>query len=112
MVAKEGEPRVSEFSKERYRTPSGSQLNDFLGVASEFFGTGGSSRNKMKPYPLAEELLRPVLRVVMPRAHARDPRWTIQRAVGSAALVARYLPSRSRRILPAPPQFKPLEAER
>ncbi len=60
----------------------------------------------MKPYPLAEELLRPVLRVAMPRADARDPRWTTQRAVRSAAFPARYLPPLRRRILPVPPHIQ------
>lgn len=53
----------------------------------------------MKPYPVAEELLGPVLLVVMPRA------------AGSAAFLARYLPRRGRRrIIPAPPQIQALGA--
>jgi hypothetical protein len=63
----------------------------------------------MKPYPLAEEFLRPVLRVAMHRADARDPRWTTECAVGSAAFLARYLPQRGRRrILPVPSQIQAL----
>ncbi len=50
------------------------------------------SRNEMKPYPLVDELLRPILRVARPRTDARDPCWTTQRAVGTAAFLARYLP--------------------
>ena len=41
------------------------------------------------------------------RADARDPRWTAQRAVGSAAFLTRYLPPRARRrIIPVPPQIQ------
>ena len=60
----------------------------------------------MKPYPLVDEIIRPVLRVGMPRA----PRliapggtmhvmagWRAQRAVGSPAFVAPYVPRRGRR---------------
>jgi putative transposase len=44
-----------------------------------------------------------------PSADARDPRWSTQRAVGSAAFVARYTPRRGRRrIVPAPPQIQEL----
>ena len=44
-----------------------------------------------------------------PRTDARDPRWTSQRAVGSAAFVARYVPRRGRRkIVPVPPQIQAL----
>jgi hypothetical protein len=66
----------------------------------------------MKPYLVAEEILGPVLRLAMPRAprpDARDPRWTTQRAVGSAGFVARYVPPRGRRkIIPVPPQIQAL----
>jgi hypothetical protein len=45
----------------------------------------------MKPYPVAEELLGPVLRVAMPSG------------VGSASILIGYLPARGRRrIIPAP----------
>jgi putative transposase len=44
-----------------------------------------------------------------PRLDARDPRWTTQRAVGSAAFLTRYLPARGRRrIIPVPPQIQAL----
>jgi len=43
------------------------------------------------------------------RAEARDPRWTTQRAVGSAAFLTRYLPPRGRRrIIHVPPQIQAL----
>ncbi len=46
-----------------------------------------------------------------PRADARDPRWRTQRAVGTAAFVARYTPRRGRRrIVPVPPQIQALGA--
>ena len=48
----------------------------------------------MKPYPLANDLLRPLLQVAMPRADARDPRGIRQRAVGSAEFLTRYPPTR------------------
>jgi len=38
-----------------------------------------------------------------PQADARDPRWTSQRAVGSPAFVARYVPRRGRRRIGIPP---------
>jgi len=42
-----------------------------------------------------------------PGLDARDPRWTTQRAVGSPAFVARYIPRRGRRrIVPVPPQIQ------
>ncbi len=59
----------------------------------------------MEPYPVVDDLLRPIQRVTMPRPDARDPCWTTQRAVGSAAFLARSLPRRRRRILPVPPQI-------
>ena len=55
----------------------------------------------MKLYPVVDDLLHPVLRVAMhraprllapsadPRADARDPRWSTQRAVGSPAFLER-----------------------
>jgi putative transposase len=44
-----------------------------------------------------------------PTADARDPRWTTQRAVGTAAFVARYTPPRSRRrLVPVSPQIQVL----
>lgn len=60
----------------------------------------------MKPYPPVHDLLRAILRVAMPWADARDPGWTTQRAVGSAAFLARYLPPRRRRIIAVPPQIQ------
>ena len=46
-----------------------------------------------------------------PRADARDPHWSRQRAVGSAAFVARYTPPRGRRrIVSVPPQIQALGA--
>ncbi len=55
----------------------------------------------MKPYPLVDDLVRPVLRVAM------------QRAVGSAAFLARYLPARGRRrIIPVPPQIQALGGQK
>ena len=51
----------------------------------------------MKPFPRVGDLLRPVLRVAMPRA------------MGSAAFLARYLPSRGKRkIIPVPPHIQAL----
>ena len=44
-----------------------------------------------------------------PQLDAREPGWTSQRAVGSAAFVARYTPRRGRRrIVPVPPQIQAL----
>jgi hypothetical protein len=44
-----------------------------------------------------------------PRVDARDPRWSTQRAVGTAAFVARYTPRRSRRrIVPVPAHIQAL----
>ncbi len=44
-----------------------------------------------------------------PQLDARDPRWTRQRAVGSAAFLTRYLPPRGRRrSVPVPPQIQAL----
>jgi len=44
-----------------------------------------------------------------PTADARDPRWTTQRAVGTAAFVARYTPRHGRRTLVSvPPQIQVL----
>lgn len=54
----------------------------------------------MKPYPLADELLRLVLRVAMPHA------------VASTAFLTRYLPPRRRRVLPVLREFTHLEAKR
>ena len=34
----------------------------------QFLGIGGSGENALKPYPLVEDLVRPVVRVGMPRA--------------------------------------------
>ena len=62
----------------------------------------------MEPYPLLDDLLRPIFRVAMPRPDARDPRWTTQRAVGSAAFLVRYLLPRRRTSLPFPPQLQAL----
>lgn len=76
-----------------------------LGVTSEFSGSASRGRSFVKPYPTTGAPPTSVLPVAMPRADARDPRWTTQRAVGSAAFLARSLPSRSRRILPVPPQI-------
>jgi putative transposase len=46
-----------------------------------------------------------------PTADARDPRWTTQRAVGTAAFVARYTPRRGRRrLVSVPPQIQALGA--
>jgi hypothetical protein len=43
------------------------------------------------------------------RLDGRDPRWTRQRAVGSAAFLSRYLPRRgTRRTVAVPPQFQAL----
>jgi|GEM_PF-5891928 len=39
-----------------------------------------------------------------PRADARDPRWTTQRAAGSLAFVARYVPRRGHRRIGITPQ--------
>ena len=51
----------------------------------------------MKPYPIAEEILGPVLRVAMPRT------------VGSGEFMIRYFPPRgSRRIIPVPPRIRAL----
>jgi hypothetical protein len=60
----------------------------------------------VKPYPLVDDLVGPVLRVGMPRA-ARSmalrarvqlvARWRIQRAVGSPSLMAPYVPRWGRR---------------
>ena len=41
---------------------------DFLGTDFRFFRGGILGRELMKPYPLVDDLLRPVLRVAMPRA--------------------------------------------
>ncbi len=42
-----------------------------------------------------------------PALDVREPRWSSQRAVGSAAFLARYLPARgSRKIVPVPPQIQ------
>ncbi len=44
-----------------------------------------------------------------PRVNACDPRWSTQRAVGTAAFVARYTPRRGRRrIVPVPPHIQAL----
>ena len=57
----------------------------------------------MKPYPLVDEIIRPVLRVGMPRAPRLNApggtvhvvaRWRAQRAVGSPAFLERHLPRR------------------
>ncbi len=46
-----------------------------------------------------------------PQADTRDPRWSNQRAVGTAAFVARYTPRRGRRrIVSVPPQIQALGA--
>jgi putative transposase len=46
-----------------------------------------------------------------PLTDARDPRWSTQRAVGTAAFVARYTPRRGRRkLVPVPPQIQALGA--
>ena len=46
-----------------------------------------------------------------PAADARDPRWSTQRAVGSAAFVARYIPRRGRRkLVSVPAQIQALGA--
>ena len=44
-----------------------------------------------------------------PTTDARDPRWSTQRAVGSAPFVAQYTPPRGRRrLVPVPPQLQTL----
>ncbi len=46
-----------------------------------------------------------------PQADTRDPRWSTQRAVGTAAFVARYTPRREcRRIVSVPAQIQALGA--
>ena len=46
-----------------------------------------------------------------PTADARDPRWSSQRTVGTAACVARYTPPRGRRrIVSVPPHIQALGA--
>jgi len=52
--------------RKRYRTPFGSELLDFLDAAFQLFGSDICGENRMKPYPLVEELLAPVLGVGMP----------------------------------------------
>jgi hypothetical protein len=52
---------------------------------------GGSGEDTVKPYPVAEDLVRPVQRVGMPRvpksedpqAEAREDRWTTQMVSGT-----------------------------
>jgi hypothetical protein len=60
----------------------------------------------VKPYPLIDEIIRPLLRVGMPRAPRLNApggtvhvvaHWSTQRAVGSPAFVAPYVPRRGRR---------------
>jgi len=43
-------------------------VRDFLDERFQFLAGGLQSGNAVKPYPLVEDLLRPVLRVAMPRA--------------------------------------------
>ena len=57
-------------------------MPDFLGTDFRFFAGEILGRKSMKPYPMAEELLRPIARVA------------VLRAVGSAAFLARYPPTR------------------
>jgi len=67
----------------------------------------------LSPYPAVRQrhyrtLLAPS---TDPQADAQDPGWTTQRAVGSAAFVARYTPRRGRRrIVSVPPQIQALGA--
>ena len=67
---------------------------------------GAPGRDAVKPYPLVDEIIRPVLRVGMPRAPRLNAsggtmhlvaRWSTQRAVGSPTFVAPYVPRRGRR---------------
>jgi hypothetical protein len=60
----------------------------------------------VKPYPLVDEIIRPVLRVGMPRAPRLNApggtvhvaaRWSSQRAVGGPAFLERHLPRGGRR---------------
>ena len=64
----------------------------------------------LSPYPKVRQRQYRTLLLPSPdtRLNARDPRWSSQRAVGSAALLTRYLPPRRRRIIPVPPQIQAL----
>jgi putative transposase len=83
-----------------------------LGTASSLI-TLHPSYLALSPYPKVRQrhyrtLLLPS---ADPRLDARDPRWTKQRAIGSRAFLARYLPPRgSRRSVPVPPQIQALGA--
>ncbi len=41
---------------------------EFLEGSFQFLASGGPGEDALKPYPLVEDLVRPVLRVGMPRA--------------------------------------------
>jgi putative transposase len=62
----------------------------------------------LSPYPAVRQRHYRALLAPSPdlRTDARDPRWSTQRAVGTAAFVARYTPPRGRRrLVPVPPRI-------
>jgi REP-associated tyrosine transposase len=65
----------------------------------------------LSPYPMVRQRQYRALLAPSPdpQADARDPRWTTQRAVGTATFVARYTPRLGRRrIVSVPPQIQAL----
>ena len=67
----------------------------------------------LSPYPAVRQRQYHALLVPSPDPtdDARDPRWTTQRAVGTAAFVARHTPQRGRRrIVSVPPKIQALGA--
>jgi hypothetical protein len=55
---------------------------EFLEGRFQFLAIGGSGEDAVKPYPLVEDLLRPVLRIGMPRASRQGPAGRRQLAEG------------------------------
>jgi hypothetical protein len=53
--------------EKRYRTPFEGQRLDLLGARSELLASGAPGGQAAKPYPWVDEIIRPVVRVGMPR---------------------------------------------
>ena len=59
---------MERTGKKRYRTPFEGQRLDLLGARFEVLAIGAPGGEAVKPYPLVDDIIRPVLRVGMPRA--------------------------------------------
>ena len=89
---------------------------EFLEGSFQFLAIGGSGEDAVKPYPLVEDLVRPVLRFGMPRAPRQGPagRWQVAAGRGNSRAAEQYLNAngmtdsdRGRSPVGAAEEFKP-----